>query len=366
MTGDAARRGPAWIAQRRTEGMLLDEPVGNAPHDVVRRLLAMQAQLPTEALWSVAQRCGASPAAVAQALDAGLILRTHVLRPTWHLVAATDLRWLLALTGPRVEAGLARRYRVLGLSNAIVARSERVIADSVADASLTRTELSAVLTEHGIPATGEYLTAILMHAEVSGLMCSGPSRGVHHTYTALDRRVSPAPEVEGEAALAEMALRYFATRGPATLADFSWWSGLAMGAARTGLEAVRGHLATCEMDGRRYFFEERTAASGRAPRIALIQCFDELIVSYRESRDVVRSGPVDFAPMEFIDGYRHPVLRDGRLLGLWRPVPSGGVDTRIMAPLDGATERALGRAVGVLEQAWAATSSGRRSQRGAS
>jgi Winged helix DNA-binding domain len=340
-----------WIARRRVSGLLLgggEQPAD--PAEAVGRLTAMQAQEHPYARWSVAQRTSGSLAAPAidSAFDEGRILRTHVLRPTWHYVSPADLRWLMRLSGPRVNAGNARRYADLGLDGPALARAGDVIAQEVADGPRTRRELAAALGARGISAEGQRIAHMLMHAELEMVICSGPMRGKQHTYAPFDQRVPDGPGRRGDEALAELAWRYFSTRGPATLTDFIWWSGIRAADARRGLEMVRPRLSCHEADRRQYWFADHgTPRSAR--RADLVQCYDELIISYSQTRDVLQTDSVAFPVPRHIDGFWHVLLLDGRLLGHWRQRAGRDgieIETRTGRPLGGAEQDALADATG--------------------
>jgi len=339
-----------WIVRQRLHGQLLRGAGAADPAQTVARLTAMQAQEHLHARWSVAQRmAGAPPAsAIDQAFDEGTFLRTHVLRPTWHYVAATDLRWLMRLSGPRVDAGNARMHADLGLDGGTLARSNEVIAEAVAAGPHTRSELAAVLDSRGLGATAMRSTYMVMHAELTAVICSGPMRGKQHTYAAFDQRVPSEPGPDGDEALAELAWRYFSTRGPATVRDFAWWSGISAQDARRGLDMVRPRLAARDEDSRSYIFAERSLPSCVASQVDLVQCFDELIISYSQTRDVLNSPLADFPVPRDVDGYRHVLLMGGRLLGHWRArLARGGaeVETRTPGSLNDEQLGQLSRAV---------------------
>jgi hypothetical protein len=223
-----------------------------------------------------------------------------------------------------------------------------MIAEAVAAAPRTRSGLSSILDSGGLPATGLPFTCMLMHAELTAVVCSGPMRGKQHTYAAFDQRVPAGPGPDGDEALAELAWRYFSTRGPATLRDFSWWSGLSAADARQGLAAARPRLVSREEDGRSYWLAERNLLQPPGPGVDLVQCYDELIVSYTQTRDVLNSPMAAFKVPGDIDGFRHVLLMGGRLLGHWRARPARGsaeVDTRTAVPLDDEQQSELIRAV---------------------
>lgn len=327
----------------------MSNPRHGTPAEVVGGLTAMQAQEHPYARWSVGQRMKGSPSSSAldSAFDDGRILRTHVLRPTWHYVAPDDLRWLVDLSRPRVNAGNARRHHELGLDARTLERADDVISEAVAAGPRTRGELGGVLDGHGISSAGQRLPHILMHAELGSVICSGPMRAKQHTYALVDQRVPPGDGPRHEEALAELALRYFSTRGPATLDDFVWWSGLNTADARRGLGAVRSQFATRVVDDRTYWFTEASVRRA-APTIHLVQCFDEVIISYRQTRDVLQTPSAGFAVPRHIDGFQHVLLLDGRLLGHWRMTHGRDddcVETRIDRSLDDQERTALGEAI---------------------
>ena len=191
------------------------------------------------AKWSVAQRArGVTDSAVDRAFADGAILRTHILRPTWHFVLPADIRWLLALSAPRVHALNASYYRKAELDRGLFARSEAALARALKRRHLTRTELAVVLDRVGIRASGLRLAYILMHAELEAVICSGAPRGKQQTYASFDERVPPAKPLHRDEALAELTARYFTSRGPATVKDFARWCSLTVSDARAGVEMV--------------------------------------------------------------------------------------------------------------------------------
>ncbi len=342
---------PEGIVRRRLRGLLL---AGGAPSPaaVVAQLTAVQAQDHRAARWSLAQRTATTAPAseVDRAFDAGEFLRTHVLRPTWHYVAPRDLRWLLRLSAPRIEAAAAPRWRQLGLDRRSLDHAAEVIAEAVAEGPRTRPELAALLQRRAIAASGERLGLLLLHAEVSGVICSGPMRGAQHTHAALGQRVPPGPGPEGEEALAELARRYFSSRGPATLEDFAWWSGLPLRAARAGLEALRPELQSVTWEERPHWFIDRAGPPGRVPlgQVELVQCYDELVISYRPPRALLEGllPATDLLRPEA--GFSHLLLLDGRLIGRWRMPPrqpGAGVETLLPRSPGEEALRSLERAV---------------------
>jgi hypothetical protein len=332
---------PLEIVRRRLHAQRLTGEPFATPVEAVANSGGVQAQEYLEALWSLGTRVrDHDQAAVAAACDRGEILRTHVLRPTWHFVAAADLRWLLRLTGPRVLAKDAGRLRDLGLDGQTLARVHELLATTLADGEpRTRRELAAAIEAAGVDMGGQRIAHAIFHAELSGLLCSGPRRGAHHTYVPLDDRVPPAPERSREDDVAELVLRYFTSHGPATLRDFAWWSGLTGADAKAGLAAA-GEQLVAEPDARGTPWIAAARSAGGSPPAhrgaVLLGTYDETLVAYRDLRTVGADG----APGSALPS--RPIVLDGRTIGSW---------TRRLARREVVVEMALGTRPGAAERA---------------
>jgi hypothetical protein len=362
------------VVRLRLSRQQLRPPYADSPEAALKRLLAVQSQEFPYARWTLAQRtAGATAADVEQAVADGRILRTHILRPTWHFVHRDDLRWLLMLSAPRLHQGNGGMYRQTGIDAAAAARSTRVLAAAVAgEAHKTREELAAELQRNGFAAKGLELAYLIMHAEISGLLTSGTpvrSKGgaVRQTYALFDERVPAASEGPSDrpsdrpAALAELVRRYFRSRGPATVKDCADWSGLTVTDVRLGLnltlDGEPGALEAAVLDGVEFHFGPESpgpkaapdpAADGQ-PRIDLIQCYDEYVMGYSRTRHFL-GGTAPALPER--DTPMHVVLRDGRMIGSWRHVLAGGrcgLDIRVGpdpgSDPDRGTNRAIDKAV---------------------
>jgi hypothetical protein len=184
--------------------------------DVVRLLCCVQSQEYAHALWSLGMRTSDLSATEVQAeFDRGAFLRTHILRPTWHFVAAEDIRWILELTAPRVQKLNQGIYRQEGLDEATLQRGAALIAEELRGSRYrTRAELAQALAGRGLASERLRLAYIVMNAELEGLICSGPMRGAQQTYALLDERAprSSAADAGGGR-----------TRVAAELAYRSWW-----------------------------------------------------------------------------------------------------------------------------------------------
>jgi hypothetical protein len=341
------------ISGRRMHGQHLWGPPLEGPEDVVRWLVAMQAQEYPVAKWSVAQRTrGVTNAGMDRAFADGVILRTHVLRPTWHFVLPEDIRWLLRLSAPQVKARLAHYDGKLGLEKRLLGKSNALLARAVEGRQVTREELATRLGRAGIAASGQRLAHILMHAELDAVICSGALMGKRHTYASLDERVPRSRSLNRDEALAGLTRRYFTARGPATLKDYLRWSNLTAAEGKSGLEMVKSGLEHETIDGRTYWFAASSAKAKAKARpsgiIDLVQGYDECILSYGESRDVLL-GPLAANAIPRLEiGFTHAVLLDGRLIGHWRPAlerKSILIETYFYQPLGRAAAKALDTAV---------------------
>ena len=287
---------------------------------VVGWLGAMQAQEYDVAKWSLGQRTAAeSDASVEQALADGRILRTHVLRPTWHFVLPADIRWLVELTAPRIRRAMAYYDRQLEIHGATLARSNRLIIDALERAgSLTRGELAKVLAIGGIEASGQRLGHLMFHAELGCLVCSGPRKGKQHTYALLERRAPSAMSLPADEALAALTRRFFTGHGPATPKDMAVWASLTITEARRGLEMLGGEVQTLEVAGRMYWLLGETPPPvDDAPRAHLLQGYDEYIMGYNETKDVIGAGGGGWiAPGR--PPMTHALMIDGQITGHWR------------------------------------------------
>lgn len=258
---------------------------------VVGSLLAVQAENPAQSAWAVAARTAVPDAEdLAARLADGTVIRTHVLRPTWHYVAADDLVWLLELTSPRVRATTRQQLRrTHGFDEETLDRLTATVLDLLAGQHLTRPQLAEALAGAGEELTGQALMILLADLELQGLVCSGaPADGVH-TYARLADRVTQPRRLDRDEALAEIALRYFTGHGPATERDLTYWATLTLTDVRAGIAAVQDRLATFDHDGRTFWHApgEEPPAGPQEPRAHLLQVLDEMYRGYQDSRMVL-------------------------------------------------------------------------------
>ena len=285
---------------------------------------AVQAQDYAGAKWALAQRTnGTTDAAIDQAFNAGAILRTHVLRPTWHFVTPADIRWMLALTAPRVNATLAYNYRRFGLDDDVFRTSNATLARTLQGGKhRTRQELTDALQAAGLRTEALGYLHLLLRAELDAVICSGALRGKQHTYALLDERAPHAGTPTRDEALAELTHRYFTGHGPATAKDYAWWSGLTAADVNTGLALVKSRLAHAEVDGTRYWFSPSAPlAHSGTPTAHLLPNFDEYTVGYTDRSAacrVLHANGLDASPFVILGNV---IVLDGQIVGTWKRAP---------------------------------------------
>lgn len=309
------------IAQQRLRNQLITHQTFEKADDVVRWMCAIQAQDYAAAKWAVGLRMqNSTDSIIEQAFNEGTILRTHVLRPTWHFVLPADIRWMLALTAPHVIAASVYYYRTLGLDDTVFSHSNIILAKALQGGKqLTRTELATVLKQAGIATDNlQRIGQIIMRAELDGIICSGARRGKQFTYALLDERAPQARTLARDEALAELARRYFTSHGPATLQDFVWWSGLTVADARSGLGMVTSQLVHEIVDGQTYWYSSSMPpANNPSQQIYLLPNYDEYTVGYTD-----RSAIFDVSDAEKFDtrgNVLNPtIVLDGLVVGTWK------------------------------------------------
>jgi hypothetical protein len=318
---------------------------------VVGWLGAVQAQDYAGAKWALGLRLrGVTEDDIDRAFAAGSILRTHLMRPTWHFVTPRDISWLLELTAPRVHAVNAYMYRKLELDSAIFKRSNATLAKALRGGKqLTRNELRGVLQKAGVATDGELrMGSLMMRAELDGLVCSGARRGKQFTYALVDERAPRAKTLQREEALAELAARYFMSRGPATVQDFAKWSGLTLTAAKRGLQEVRHGLRREVVDGQEYWLSRSTpSANGTSSTACLLSIYDEYISGYKD-RGAIGEAKVGAQLSALGNALSYVIVVDGQIVGTWRRTFSKDavvIETKLFSRLTQAENRAVASAV---------------------
>ena len=277
------------VARWRLHNQHLAGRAATDPTAVIRRLLAVQAENHSQASWAIASRCQAPDASLFQRLhDEGAILRTHVLRPTWHFVLPDDIGWLLDLTRPRVARGWERQLEQEGVTRSIWERAATAISTVLSGRHLTRAELGDHLATEGFVFDGHALMLVTGLSEVHGLICSGPTREDQHTYALFTDRVRYTRHLDAAAARTELVARYVAGHGPVTDRDLAYWASMPLGEVRAGLADNNERFDTFDLDGST-FWHSNEPPNGETiePRAHLLQILDEYYRGYQHTRNLL-------------------------------------------------------------------------------
>ena len=334
------------LLNQHVAGEQFDNPV-----DAVAWLGAVQSQDFAAATWALGLRMREPDRdAIEQAFNDGAILRTHVLRPTWHFVTPDDIRWMLQLTSQRIISGNTGYYRKAGLNDATFIRSNRVLERALEGGKhLSRTALVTALKDAGIETDNLGYMHLLLRAELDRVICSGPRRGKQFTYALLEERVPPGRRFDRDEALAELSRRYFTSHGPATPHDFAWWSGLTVGDAKRGISILQSQLERADFDGTTYWFGPGPTPTPPASISAvMLPIYDECIVAYRDRSAYLHRLLTTGNPLQENIVFNHTIVVAGQIVGIWKRTLGNDVVTvekNYFAPLSRAEEAEVEAAV---------------------
>ena len=310
------------IAQNRLASQQLINKKFLTPLDITAWMGAIQAQDFPMAKWAIGLRLpGATDALIESAINRGDILRTHLLRPTWHFVAAEDICWLVELSAPQIKAAQRSRDRDLELTDEIYSRSNAIIEKALSGGNhLTKEELVKELGKASIATDQNRASHLLMRAELEKIICSGAIRNGRPTYALLSERVRNRKNLSREEALFKLAERYFASRCPATSEDFSWWSGLPAGMVREALDLTKGSFHREQLRGKNFIIpNDFTPPDVSRPTAILLPPYDEFILSYAD-RSASISHELESHLKEISDRgmFRPIIVIDGQVRGTWK------------------------------------------------
>ncbi len=326
------------------------------PKEIVSWMGAMQAQDYNMAKWAIGTRLpNSTNKQIEAALCKGDIIRTHILRPTWHFVAKEDIHWIMRLTGPRVKQILTTYDKYLEMDKKVVSKSHPIIQKALeGGAHLTKEEIGEVLDGAGVKlADGRVLGHILFHAEIESMICSGAIKNKKQTYRLLDELVAPPKKFDKDKALEKLARRFFTSHAPATLQDFTWWSGLTGTDAKKALEMIKTDFICEEIDGYTYWFNNDFKKFEIDKNIAhLLPAFDEYVVSYKDRKDIFEHG--NYSKVISTNGIFKPtVMVNGQVVGMWKRTVKSKKTTaelELFRTLDKAAKGALAEEVAKFEQ----------------
>jgi hypothetical protein len=309
------------ISHHRLVSQKLLETNSNSPEEIVRHLGAMQAQDYAMAKWAIGSRCDATEKEIEEVINSGKIIRTHILRPTWHFVAATDIHWMLDVSGPLVKRIMLSETKKYGYDEKEFERINTNIEKILAGNNhLTREEIVQELNIKKV--SSEYYLSpvlIMMYAELTGLVCNGKMKGKQITYGLLEEKVlKPQSKLTKDEGLAKLAKRYFESHGPATLLDFSWWSGFPQTTAKLAIISIESELNSVEIDNQKYWFGTNfTGVDNFCESVHFLPAFDEILISYktREASILLEHQSKAFTN----NGIFKPViLENGKVIGTWK------------------------------------------------
>jgi hypothetical protein len=308
------------IANTRLINQQIERPRFKAVKELVGWMGAMQAQDYGMVKWAIGVRLpNATDRLIETAINNGKIIRTHILRPTWHFVSADDIYWMLALRAAPIKASLRSRFSQLGLSESIVSKSNTIMENKLQGGKhLTREDLLPELTKAGIPTDENRASHLLVWAELDGLVCSGAIKGRKQTYALLEERVPKTALPTREEALARLAKKYFNSHGPATLPDFAWWSGLSGKDASHALELVKLDFHSETIEAQTYWFpQNQTLPLAGKKAVYVLPAFDEYIISYKDRRAALPYEDFDKAVSD--NGIFRPIIVvNGQVTGIWK------------------------------------------------
>ena len=288
--------------------------------EIVAWMGAMQAQDYAMAKWAIGVRLpGSTDSLIETAIDNGEVLRPHLLRPTWHFVSAEAIHWMLALTAPKIKAAMNSRHKQLGLTEGILTKSNTIMGNALSGGKhLTRELLLAELKKAKIAVDENRASHLLARGELDGILCSGATQNGKQTYALLEERAPQTRILTREESLAKLAHYYFSSRGPATIQDFAWWSGLSLTEARQGLEMTKADFISETINSQSYWFPNSLGTPKvDHERVYMLPAYDEFIICYADRRAVV---PYEEHTRLISDNgiFRPIIVVDGQVMGIWK------------------------------------------------
>lgn len=310
------------IGEQRLISQQVSNPTFSEPAEVVAWLAALQGQDYLGGKWSIGLRLpDSTEGQIEQAIADRIIIRTWLMRGTLHMATRDDEHWLRKLVMERLISGYAYRYKQLELDDATLIQSNDILANALSHGELlTRKELFPILEHHGISTAGQRGVYMLQRASLDGLICQSIADKNNPSFFLLD---APSGKFDPsrEEAVAELAKRYFLSRGPATIQDFAGWSGLTLTESRAGLQAVTSLLVEEVIDDVSYW----RAASANvqteknpSPTVYLLPGFDEFYLGYKDRSAVIEPELMQNVCPGNNGMFMPTIVCDGRIIGTWK------------------------------------------------
>lgn len=314
------------IANIRLHNQQLVTSNFTTPAQVVGWMGAMQAQDYNLARWAIGARLPETTAKqVEEAVSKGEVIRTHILRPTWHFVAVEDIRWMMQLTAPRIRPTLRQYDKYLSIDESTITKTKEVIVKALEQYGyLTRMELSRFVDEIGVHTKDNWMAHFMMHAEMDGLVCSAGMKGKDMTYRLLSEISPENNNFDRDESLDKLARRYFSSHSPASLPDFVWWSGLTMTDVKRSVEMIKRDFIIEQLGGQTYVFpSDGNSCELKSDYVHLLPCWDEYLVSYKDRSHVL----VDEHYAKVISSkngtFKPAISHNGNIIGSWKRIVKG-------------------------------------------
>lgn len=289
-------------------------------HDIVSWMGAMQSQSLDLAKWAIGVRLeNKTVKDIDETLSAGKIIRTHILRPTWHFVSSDDIHWMYDLSNPRLRPIYRSYSRMLQLDEKYISSFVPTLVKILeGNKHFTKQELTDIFASQGIVIDSKVLSHAINYAEMEGLVVNGCVRGKQQTFTLLEELAPRKETISKEEALERLARRFFTSHAPATIQDFAWWSGLSLTECKQAIDMIKNDFISETIDGRSFLMKNDTQTRQRDKDSALLlPPFDELVVSYKDRSDMI--GDEHYSKVMTKNGLFSPTLMlNGRIIGSWK------------------------------------------------
>lgn len=303
------------IALQRLNNLGLINSKFKTPLDAISHLGAVQAQEYDNGKWAFGLRIpNSTDEDIEKSIKNKEIVRTWPMRGTLHFVAARDAKWMVKLLAPRVIRKMNSYYKKADLSEKNFLKAKDILVPALKGRKqLTRPEIYKIWEEQNIKTQNQRGLFILQYLSSEGLLCFGDKIGKQQTFVLMDEWIIDSINLENEQAVAELAKRYFTSHGPATVADFAWWSGLTRKEIVEGLEHL--DLQKEKIGDREFYFDKKIELK-QSNNIFFLGAYDEYTVSYKDRTDIAdTSNTFDLYTR---NGFYSIIVSEGKVAGTWR------------------------------------------------
>ena len=243
------------------------------------------------------------------------IIRTHVLRPTWHFVLAEDIRWMLELTAPKIRKVMTTPFRNKEVTDELCMKTRSALLELLeTQEELSHNEIQTKLAEqYNIKAEGITLQLLLMDAELERLICNGSDISNQQSYTLFDKKVPFVTDLSMREAIEKLTLKFFTGHGPATIQDCSRWSGLTIGEIKKGLIDIQERKEEELNEKGGYFYSNNLIEEGFELGNYLLPRYDEYFNGYKDKTPFLPN----YTNRQANELNYNPILERGQIIGKW-------------------------------------------------